>query len=298
MAGLALAVSCGTRWPREIDVSLFSASVVVPAWNEAKCLPALLESFLAQGGVTLDVVVVANGCVDGTAAAARAFDQRFARAGHRLRVLELAIASKPAALRLGDEALEAFPRAYIDADVVLSPDAIRRVAVALEATLPRVAAPRLRFSAPADTARLAAFIEGMPPFSDDVVGGGFYAVNESGRGRWASFPDVIADDTFVLSHFTALERQVVPTVEFRCRFPSHQRLADVLTRWEIGRLQLANIGVQSRGSAKLRAVLEIAIRPRLWLSGARWFGLKRAARDLARRRFANGDLSWSRADDT
>ena len=57
------------------------------------------------------VVVACNGCTDGTADVARSF------AG--VVVLETAWPSKTAALNLGDEVAEIFPRLYVDADVVL-----------------------------------------------------------------------------------------------------------------------------------------------------------------------------------
>jgi glycosyltransferase involved in cell wall biosynthesis len=271
--------------------------IVVPAWNEAESLPRLLASLLAQADVTIDAVVAPNGCLDDTAAAALAFVDRFAARGHRLRVIPLAVASKPAALQAGDEALQGFPRAYIDADVVLSPTALRDVAATLETPEPRVAAPRIRFAAPADTAGLAAFVETLPPFADDVVGGGFYAVNPAGRARWGAFPDLVADDAFVLGRFAPAERRVVATAEFRCRFPGRDRLPDVLARWELGRLQLDRAGLAAPGGGGWRALRAILARPGRWPLAGRWLALKRAARASARRRLADGDLHWSRAED-
>jgi hypothetical protein len=58
----------------------------------------------------LDIIVVASGCTDDTAEVAGAF-------GHPVRVLNRPAASKPAALKAGDEAPKAFPRVYLDADV-------------------------------------------------------------------------------------------------------------------------------------------------------------------------------------
>ena len=88
-------------------------SVVIPAHDEAaairRCLDGLFAGF--QPG-ELDVVVVCNGCSDETAALARS-------SGHPVRVIELSAASKPAALRTGDLAVSAFPRLYLDADVLL-----------------------------------------------------------------------------------------------------------------------------------------------------------------------------------
>ena len=37
-------------------------------------------------------------------------------------------------------------------------------------------------------------------------GAGFFAVNEAGRARWETFPDIIADDTYIRWLFTPEER--------------------------------------------------------------------------------------------
>src|SRR5688500_16931815 len=96
-------------------------SVVIPAHDESagirRCLDALFAG-VAPG--ELDVVVVCNGCGDDTAAVARS-------SGHPVRVIELEAASKPAALRTGDELALALPRIYLDADVVLHGSAARAV---------------------------------------------------------------------------------------------------------------------------------------------------------------------------
>src|SRR6187431_2740219 len=102
-----------------------TVSIVIPAHDEesviGRCLAALTDG-AAEG--ELDVVVVCNGCKDGTAAAARA-------AAPAARVIEIEAASKPRALNAGDAAARAFPRLYVDADVVLSLAAVRRVAAVL-----------------------------------------------------------------------------------------------------------------------------------------------------------------------
>jgi hypothetical protein len=49
------------------------------------------------------------------------------------------------------------------------------------------------------------------PFARSVAPGyGLYAVNTAGRARWADFPRIISDDTFVRLQFTPDERVQVP----------------------------------------------------------------------------------------
>ena len=98
-----------------------AGSVLIPAHNEeaviGRCLDHLFDGIDPE---SLEVAVVCNGCHDGTAAAARA-------GGHPVHVIELDVASKTAALRAGDRALDTFPRLYLDADVVLRGAGARQV---------------------------------------------------------------------------------------------------------------------------------------------------------------------------
>src|SRR4051812_46956466 len=97
-------------------------SIVIPAHNEAAVIGRCLSG-LTQGAAPgeLEIIVVCNGCTDGTAHIARSF-------GQDVRVVETQIASKAAALNLGDEVASGFPRFYVDADVRLPLDSVRAVA--------------------------------------------------------------------------------------------------------------------------------------------------------------------------
>ena len=49
------------------------------------------------------------------------------------------------------------------------------------------------------------------PFAQSVAPGyGLFAVNAAGRARWAEFPAIISDDTFVRLQFLPLERTQTP----------------------------------------------------------------------------------------
>ena len=91
---------------------------MIPAHDEAKVIGRGLNRLFDSLGSGIEVVVVCNGCTDGTADAARV-------SGHPLTVIELDVASKAEALRAGDEFVTALPRVYLDADVLVSGSAIR-----------------------------------------------------------------------------------------------------------------------------------------------------------------------------
>lgn len=189
-------------------------SVIIPASNEESyigpCLAALFRSAPVPGGA--EAVVVANGCRDATVASAQAMAPAAAAAGWGLVVLDLPQGSKPAALNAGDAAARAGLRAYLDADVILSPGVVAGLVAALATQPARYATataliPRARSAV---TRSYARFWQRLPFARSNAPGFGLYAVNAAGRRRWADFPPIISDDTFVRLQFAASERLQIP----------------------------------------------------------------------------------------
>lgn len=187
------------------------AAVVLPASNEAAliggCLSALVGSDLGGG---LEVIVVANGCRDDTAARAREFAGAFSQRGWRLTVIDRPEGGKPGALNAGDAAVTAPVRVYLDADVTVSPTLLRRIVEALEVGAPRYASGQVRITATGPVSRAYARIWSRVPFMrEGVPGCGLFAVNAAGRRRWKEFPPIISDDTYVRLCFAPSERACV-----------------------------------------------------------------------------------------
>ena len=189
-------------------------SVIIPAANEAdliaRCLRALIASHPVPGGA--EVVVVANGCRDATAARATEMQPLAAKAGWALTVLDLAEGGKPLALNAGDGVACGEMRAYLDADVVVSPALMAQLVQALVVPQARYASgtpviPRPRSAVSRAYAR---FWQRLPFAQSPAPGYGLFAVNAAGRARWAAFPALISDDTFVRLHFAPMERVQTP----------------------------------------------------------------------------------------
>ena len=108
----------GRRTPMEAPERTVG-SVVIPA-HQAKVIGRGLHRLFDSLGPGIEVAVVCNGCTDDTADVVR-------RRGHRVTVIELAAASKERALRAADRIATAFPRVYVDADVLVSGTAIHAV---------------------------------------------------------------------------------------------------------------------------------------------------------------------------
>lgn len=236
--------TCGPECSQEavLQVNLpATMSVIVPAHNEeaviGRCLRGITDGSLPG---EFEIVVVCNGCSDSTAARARS-------TAPDATVVELGPASKSDALNAGDRLASVFPRAYVDADVVVTVSTLR----ALREALSRVpcAAPAPRFQKegrPWVVRRFYDAWERLPYLNDHMVGSGVYALSASGRSRFDSFPPITADDQFVMQSFGFDEREVLKDHGFSVETP--RTLGDLIrvrTRVYRGNRELARSGAAS-----------------------------------------------------
>ena len=264
-------------------------SVVIPAHDEERVLPRLLAGLADP---RLEVVVVANGCADGTADVAR-------RAGAR--VVELAEGSKVAALNAGDAAASVFPRAYVDADVEVSADALLAVADRLERGPELVASPRLVLDLHTATWLVRSYyaVWELSAFRRrGHIGSGVYALTREGRQRFGAFPRVIGDDRFVQGLFAPEERATVDDA-FVVRPPRTLRaLVDRGARIAAGNRELQHAGLAGQvptPGGSLRALLrQVAPRPRLWGPFVVYAVVQLRTGALAGRRLRHADDVWTR----
>lgn len=186
-------------------------SILIPASNEVGHIGPCLSALLASDPVPecgIEIIVIANGCRDDTAARARRFQPEAEARGWQLQVIEQAKGSKIAALNTGDDAARGTMRAYLDADVTVSPALLPELARALQVPAPRyvTGTPAIAPATSRATRLYARLWQQVPFMRDAAPGFGLYAVNAAGRARWGAFPDIISDDTFVRLHFTPSER--------------------------------------------------------------------------------------------
>lgn len=274
-------------------------SVVIPAHNEAAVIGRLLtalQSGFAPG--QLEVVVACNACTDDTAAIARR---------HGATVVEVEQASKIAALNAGDAAATAFPRCYVDADVVVSGEVIRQVAQMLAEPGVECAAPPFTV----DTSRRPWPVRGFyavwlrnPHLREGYVGSGFYAFSQQGRARFDRWPDIIADDLFAKNLFHRDERRVVPTEPMVLQAPWTLRaLYRRRVRIYAGNLELAAhpdfAALPGAGEPAYQWWKAVLRDPRLVPGGVVYAVLNGLARRAARQRLrGRGAVDWGRDDTT
>lgn len=199
-----------------------AGAVIIAAYNEesviGRCLTALAP-VLKDGA--LQVIVACNGCTDRTASIAATY------AG--VTVLDIPTPSKSAALRAGDAIAVAGPRIYLDADVVMSARTALAIADSLAPGGPLAARPPLSFHAAHSdwpVRRWYRVRARLPSIADVLWGAGTYALSAEGRERFGEFPDIVSDDLFIDSLFTAAERSIIDTDPVIVRAP--RTTADLL----------------------------------------------------------------------
>ena len=96
-----------------------TGSVVIPAHNEEAVILATLRPLGALVADGVEVLVAANGCTDRTV--------ELAGSVPGVTVLNTGANSKSGALNAADAVATGWPRLYLDADIVITPGAVRAV---------------------------------------------------------------------------------------------------------------------------------------------------------------------------
>jgi cellulose synthase/poly-beta-1,6-N-acetylglucosamine synthase-like glycosyltransferase len=275
-------------------------SIVIPAHNEAGVIVRTLNSILAN---KLDrpaqLIVVANGCTDDTAGVVRG------GFGDRVELIETPVGNKANALNLGDRAARYDLRAYLDADIELSPDTLQKVVDAFKDPAVRMATPRARHVYRGYNPFLAGYYalwRSMPYVRNGAMGGGFYAIDQQLRSRFTEFPPITADDKFARNLAKPGERRVVEGCYATITMPQTFRdLLKVKTRWTYGNLELAatrpelNENDQNKHEGALKHLVR---RPWLWVNVPAFLFVYAYAHRAARKRFANKQSVWERDGST
>src|SRR6478609_1105023 len=113
-------------------------SIVIPAHNEGAVVARTLKSILGNKlDRPMQIIVVANGCTDNTAEVVRTF-------APTVELIETPVGNKSNALNIGDRAAQYELRAYLDADIELSDNALQQVVDAFNDPGVRLAMPQAR----------------------------------------------------------------------------------------------------------------------------------------------------------
>lgn len=273
-------------------------SVIIPAHNEANVIRRCLEA-LTRGAEPgeLDIVVVCNGCSDDTASIAQSV-------GGAVRVIETDVASKPQALNLGDREVSGFPRFYVDADIILPIDSVRKVATVLEDGGGLAAAPGMDINLTRRSWLIRAYYRvwlQLPYSHTGMIGSGVYALSQAGRARFDRFPDIIADDGYVRLLFKTHERLTVSSCQFVITPPKTLgELVAIKTRGQLGNIELWNSypDLATHNQNNIGSdLIALVVKPKWWPALVVYLYVKTLTRLKANWRYRFGkQRKWERDD--
>ncbi len=273
-------------------------SVIVPAHNEAPVIQRLLDrlaSPASQG--ELEVLVVANGCVDDTAVVAESF-------APTVRVLSIPSASKREALAVGNREAQGFLRIYVDADVELGIEDVRALAEVLRRPGMLAAAPELTLAFAGCSWPIRWYYDvwtRLPEVRRGLFGRGVVAVSEAGYARIAKLPPMMADDLAASLAFDPSERCVATGAHVIVRPPlTFADLLRVRTRAATGVVEVERTEQAPASTARTRPSDLLALvreKPATAPRVALFVAVAMLARFRASRAVRRGDYStWLRDD--
>jgi glycosyltransferase involved in cell wall biosynthesis len=271
-------------------------SVVVPAHNEAPVIGRLLRGLLADARPgEVEIVVVPNGCTDDTERVARSF-------GHPVEVVPTARAGKYAALRVGDDRAAGTEVVYLDADVEIGTEDVRRLAAALHDPGVLAVAPK-RVVATARSSWLVRWYydiwQELPAVREGLFGRGVIAVSPEARRRLRDVPDVMGDDLAASVSFAPAERRVVPGARVVVHAPRtvtdlfRRRVRSVTATTQLQRALPDTVDAARTSRADLLGI--VRHRPSTAPKMAVFLAVTAVARWRARRPVRSGDFTtWLR----
>lgn len=234
-----------TAYPAHTFFTGFSVlTVIIPSYNEENYIQACLDAVMAQSDLPADhgvqVIVAANGCKDKTVALAQAMIPAFEDKGFTLTVLDIARGNKMNALNEAEAVAKYQTRAFLDADVIISPTLLREMSGLLDHDAPRYASGTIIIPRPASiiSRAYAKVWSNLPFVRDGVPGIGLYAMNGAGRARWAEFPAIYSDDRFVRLQFAPHERFKTKATYDWPLAEGFANLMRVRHRWSEGNIEL------------------------------------------------------------
>jgi glycosyltransferase involved in cell wall biosynthesis len=213
--------------------------VIVPAHDEADGIARLLHALQPLDG-SVQVVVVCNGCSDDTASIARAVAPLAV-------VVEIEQGSKPLALNVGDQLAHGFPRAYVDADCIVTATDLLKLFEAVETYLAAAPEPMIGVSGSSRMVKAYYLVRSRLGVEATIAGTGVIVLSEQGRARFGVWPPILADDYFVDGCFSVDEKSRISGARSIVEAPTNARqLVSRLARVHEGMGQAVAAGLRPR----------------------------------------------------
>jgi glycosyltransferase involved in cell wall biosynthesis len=265
-------------------------AVIIPAHNEERVISRTLNTLLrnSRSGEFL-TFVVCNGCNDETANRVRC---NFPS----VTVIELAEASKTAAINAGLRASGAAKFLLLDADIELSTSAARSLISALDAPAIEAAIGHMDIEDSDSSWPVQAFyrVWAHHPYLKNGKFAAVIALSRTALDRIGELPNVIADDAYLQRMIPNSKISVVDDVHFLARVPKTlPALIRVRSRVHRGNLELEHFLSASTSLPEKQhrnLAHEICKRPELWIDFLCYLAVTFASRILA----AKGSQTWER----
>jgi glycosyltransferase involved in cell wall biosynthesis len=195
-------------------------TILIPAWNEATVIGESLGRLEAEGVTRFfDVIVIANGCDDDTAAQAQA-------AMPEARVIDTPVAGKTNALNLGQRlASRDLPVICLDADLRTGLADLIALTAPLRDGRAEAACGTMEVDTSAASMMVRAWYRAwmLNPYFAQGKFGGMFALSSSAAERLFPLPDVVADDEYLRRAIGPEGIAFVPGCRFTARSPRDLR---------------------------------------------------------------------------
>lgn len=174
-------------------------AVIIPANNERDRLRSTLTSLVSGARLHYEIIVVCNGCTDGS-------DDFVRTTFPQVVVANLEKASKIGAIRHAESLDPGFPRVYLDADVLISmASTISLIEAATDAGA-HLVVPTWRIEEKGNDRSALVLAYYQEWRKTDFVnrqgfGSGCYVLSKTARAEFDQWPDVVSDDGFLRSVF-------------------------------------------------------------------------------------------------
>ncbi|WP_369982456.1 glycosyltransferase family 2 protein [Thalassolituus sp.] len=262
------------------------ATAIVPAHNESSVIRRCLDSLISQE--SLDTIIVAcNGCSDDTVAIVRSEYPSVI-------CLDIDKPSKVNALNEAEKHINSWPVFYIDADIAISDGAVKCISDGMQENNLLLAAPEPVIDTSKSPWLVRRFYDAwlrLPYIRQGVIATCTFVISEEGRKRFGEFPDVIADDGYVRSHFYDHELGNIAGAQVFVSAPrTVKSLIKIKTRARLGNVELKarNLGYD-KPEPDYGSILPSLLFSRHWLSAIVYIGFVAIFRGRAKQQFKNLD---------
>ncbi|MEM7742798.1 MAG: glycosyltransferase [Pseudomonadota bacterium] len=273
------------------------ATILIPAFNEEALIArTLLRVSDGMEPGEFQVVVICNGCKDGTAAAAQ-------RALPWAEVIETALPGKTNALNIGHETARAPVRVYMDADLDVDVQTLRALVAPIEAGKVSATYGHMAVDVSNSSFAVRSFyrVWALNPYLAEGKFGGLFALSAAQAELIHPLPRVTADDEFIRRNVGAGHATAVENCSFKTRAPS--TLGDLLNirrRSLRGTRELDQQGLAALETAGTMSGVSIlrslASRPHLWVSALVYYAVAIFVRAVVSLEDPDRAPRWERDD--